>query len=260
VQVAAYNPLVSAFFQGRLLNRLHRKIIIIDGKKAFIGGQNIGDEYLSRDEKIGYWKDTGLVFSGDAVLSSQQIFFSDWLQASGEKVMGIDFYPDTPAIENKTITIITGNPDSPLTNMSIPYIQMINSAKEKIYIVTPYFFPDAATLGALYQTAGRNVDIHILLPDQSDHILLDITKPLYIKKLLAHGIKVSTYNRGFNHSKIIIIDDSLASIGTANMEKFGFFKSYEVTCVIYDNKKIKELQNDFLNDISSSTTHSPVSK
>ncbi|MDD3363784.1 MAG: cardiolipin synthase [Syntrophomonas sp.] len=260
VKVAPYNPLLSGFLQGRLHNRLHHKMIIIDGKKAFIGGENIGDEYLGKNSKIGFWKDTGIIFSGDAALSIQQVFLNDWLQSSNEKVMDKNFYPRNPDIANKTVTIIPGGPDSSLTDMSLPYIKLINNAKEKIFIVTPYFFPNAAILEALYKAAERNIEIHLILPSKTDNKIAQIIEPLYINKLLDHGIKVSTYNRGFIHSKIMIIDNHVASVGSANLEKLSFSKNYEVIGIIYDKEIIHQLQNDFLDNLKDSTTHLPTSK
>jgi cardiolipin synthase len=260
VKVAPYNPLLSGFLQGRLHNRLHRKMIIIDGKRAFIGGENIGDEYLGKNKKIGFWKDTGIIFNGDAALSIQQIFLNDWLQSSSEKVADKNFYPSTPDIANKTVTIILGGPDSPLTDMSLPYIRLINNAKEKVLIVSPYFFPNTAILEAMYKAAERNIDVHLILPSKSNSKIARITTPFFINKLLSHGIKISTYDRGFIHSKIMIIDNNIASVGTANLDILSFWKNYEVNSIIYDKEIIQQLQNDFLNDLKDSTTHLPASR
>lgn len=260
VKVAAYNPLLSGFLEGRLSNRLHRKMVIIDGEKAFIRGENIGDEYLGKNKKIGFWKDTGIVFNGDAALSIQQIFLNDWLQSSSEKILDKNFYPSTPDIANSTVKIIIGGPDSPLTNMSLPYIRLINNAKSGILIVSPYFFPDTPTLDALYQSAKQNINIHLILPRKSDNVIAQIAQPFYIKKLLKHGITVSTYERGFIHSKVMVIDNDIASIGTANLDILSFFRNYEVNSIIYDKEIIQQLQNDFSNNLKNSTTYLPAAK
>ena len=254
VQVASYNPLWSSFWQGRLDNRLHRKMIIIDGKKAFIGGVNIGDEYLGKNEKIGFWKDTEITFSGDAVRSIQQVFLDDWRQSSREKVTDNNFYPSTSARGNKIVKIIPGGPDSPLTDMSLPYIRMISNAKAKVFMASPYLLPNAAILESLYQAAQRNIDVQMILPSKSDNTIMRMIQPFYIKKLLSHGIKVSTYDRGFIHSKIMIIDNDIASVGSANLDRLSFYNNYEVISIIYDKEIIEQLQNDLLNDIKDSTT------
>ena len=224
VQAAAYNPLWSGFWQGRLDNRLHRKMIIVDGKKAFIGGENIGDEYLGKNKKIGFWKDTGITFSGDAAFSIQQVFLDDWRQSSREKVIDKNFYPSTAARANKIVRILPGGPDSPMTDMSLPYIRLISNAKEKVLMVSPYFLPNTATLEALYQAAERNIEVQLILPSKSDNTIMRMIQPFYIKKLLTHGIKVSTYNRGFIHSKIMIIDNDIASVGSAIWTDLAFIK------------------------------------
>jgi len=253
VKVASYNPLWSSFWHGSIDNRLHRKMVIIDGKKAFIGGDNIGDEYLGKNKKIGFWKDTAISFSGDAVLSIQQVFLNDWLQASGEKVVDNNFYPSSPEAANNIVKIIPGGPDSPMTDMSLPYIRLVTAAKENIFIASPYFLPNAALLETLYQAAERNVNVQLILPSRSDSRIAKIIQPFYINKLLSHGIKVSTYNRGFLHSKIMIIDNEAASVGSANLDRISFAKNYEVISIIYDKEIIKQLQNDFSNDLKDST-------
>jgi cardiolipin synthase len=257
VKVAAYNPLWSGFIQGRLDNRLHRKTIIIDGKLAFIGGENIGNEYLGKSKKTGYWKDTGIIFYGDASRSVQEIFLNDWYQASHENVANDDFYPRNDGISAKTVTILPGGPDSPLTKMNVVQTNLITKAQDKIFIATPYFFPDVSVLKALYGAAARGIDVNIIIPSHGDSKLGAVANYFYMKKLLNHGIKVSTYNKGFIHSKVIIIDDNIASVGSANLEKFSEMKNYEITSILYDQELIQELKNDFTNDLKDSTTHLP---
>jgi len=256
VKVAEYNPLLSGFLHGRMFNRLHRKMLIIDGKRAFIEGDNIGDEYLGKNKNIGFWKDTSIAFRGNAVLSIQQIFLSDWLQSSGEKIVNEKFYPKPHTTSNKTVNVILGGPDSPLTDTSLPYIKLINNAKEKVLIESPYFIPNAALLEALYKAAGRGIDIHLILPNKSDSKIAQMTKPFYINKLLKHGIKVSTYDKGFIHSKIMIVDNDAASVGTPNLDRLSFSKNYEIMSIIYDKEIINLLQNDFLNNLEDSQTPS----
>lgn len=257
VKVSVYNPLWAGFLQGRLSNRLHRKMIIIDGKQAFIGGENIGDEYLGKNKKIGFWKDTGIIFKGDAALSIQQLFLNDWLQSSDEKLANKSFYPPPPRTKNNVVKIISGGPDSRKTNMSLSYSRLINKAQEKVLIVTPYFLPNKVLLQTLYQAAAKGVDIHLILPRKSNNILARIAQPYYINHLLKHGIKVSAYNRGFIHSKIMVIDDRLASVGTANLDRLSFSRNYEVSSIIYNKDVILQLKNDFYDDLKYSTTRLP---
>ena len=145
-----------------------------------------------------------------------------------------------------------------MTDMSLPYIRLISNAKEKVFMVSPYLLPNAAILEALYQAAQQNIDVQLILPSRSDNTIMRMIQPFYIRKLLAHGIKVSTYNRGFIHSKIMIIDNDIASVGSANLDRFSFYKNYEVTSIFYDKKVIEQLQIDLLNDIKDSTTHYPT--
>jgi cardiolipin synthase len=163
--------------------------------------------------------------------------------------------PDAAEIGNKEVKIIPGDPDSPLTDISKSYSNIISNAKEKVIIITPYFFPNKDILNALYDASKRNIDVHIVLPGRNDNILARIFKPYYIKKLLSHGIKVSTYNKDFIHSKIVIIDDDIASVGTANFDLLSIYKNYEVISIVYDEEIIKQLQNDFLNVLADSTRH-----
>jgi cardiolipin synthase len=254
VKVAAYNPLLSGFLQGRLGNRLHRKIIVIDGKQAFIGGENIGDEYLGKNNKIGFWKDTGIIYQGDAALAIQQLFLNDWLQASREKITGKSFYPSTSGLMPNMVRVISGGPDSPLTNMSLTYARLVNKAQDQVLITSPYYFPDKAMAQALYKAVQRKVTVHLILPRKSDHKLTRLAQPYYINQLISHGIKVSTYNRGFIHSKIMIIDNQAASIGSANLDRFSFYRNYEVNSIIYNKDVITQLQQDFTRTLKDSTT------
>lgn len=260
VLVEAYNPIWSGFWQGRLDNRLHRKIIIIDGKSAYIGGENIGDEYLGKNPKIGFWKDTGISLKGDSVLSIQQVFLNDWLQSTHEKIEEPNFYPLASGIGDKSVNIIPGSPDSRKMNISLPYINLVNSAKSKIYMVSPYFIPNNALLKAVYGAAERNIDIQLILPAKNDDLLARLIQPFYIKNLLSHGIKVYTYNQGFIHSKIMIVDDEAASVGSANFDRLSLSRNYEIISVIYDKELIKQLQNDFLNDLEDSTPLFPANQ
>lgn len=253
VMVAAFNPIWSGVWQGRLDNRLHRKMIIIDGKEAFIGGENIGDEYLGRNPRIGFWKDTEVNLTGDSVLSIQQIFLNDWWQTTHEKIESPDFYPAYRNPADKTVSILPGGPDSRATDMSLPYINLVNSAHQKIYMASPYFFPNNAFLKALYDAVGRNIEVSLVLPAKSDIILVRWLQPYYTRKLLNHGIKVYTYDQGFIHSKIMIIDDEAVSVGSANLDRLSFSRNYEITGIFYDKSLITELQNDFINDLNNSS-------
>lgn len=255
IKVFPYNPLLKSFIQGRFSNRLHRKIIIIDGRTAFIGGQNIGDEYLGKDQDIGYWKDSGIFLSGKCVASLQQIFFNDWFMACMEKITDTKYYPTALAESDQPIKIILGGPDSRSTDISHSFINLLSRSKKNVYIISPYFVPDNKLLQALYACAERGIDVQIILPAKSDHPIAQTIMPYYISKLMKKGIKVFAYHNGFIHSKIIIIDGEIASIGTANMDIISFRRSHELLAILNDKEIINQLVIDFNNDLLASTPY-----
>ncbi|WP_274365559.1 cardiolipin synthase [Paenibacillus thermotolerans] len=253
--------LAEAFFPSklRLLNfrinfRNHRKLVIIDGKIGYVGGFNVGDEYLGLNERFGYWRDTHLRIQGTAVYALHMRFILDWNQASSRNV--IHYAPSLfPPMESKGdvgLQIVTSGPDSDFEHIKNGYMKMIASAKESIYIQTPYFIPDSSLMDAIRIAALSGVAVHLMIPDKPDHIFVYWATLSYVGELLKAGVKVYQYNNGFIHAKTIVVDERLASVGTANIDNRSLKLNFEVNAFIYDESVSKRLADIFAQDLAVS--------
>lgn len=234
-------------------NRNHRKIVIIDKKIAYIGGFNIGDEYLGKNPKRGYWRDTHIRIQGPGIIDLQIRFFLDWRNAGNQDIL-ID---ENVFLENHTkghvpIQVLSSGPDSQLEMIKLAYIEMINNAKEYIYIQTPYFVPDETFIDALRLALIKGVDVRIMIPNKQDHIFVYWATYSFIGDLLPLGLKAYTYENGFLHSKTIVIDSKISSIGSANFDKRSFKLSFECNAFIYGSKIGEEMKKIFLKDLEDS--------
>jgi len=253
VKVAIFFASNFPFFNFKINYRNHRKIVVIDGKKAYIGGFNVGDEYIGLNKKIGYWRDTHVRISGDAVIDLQTRFFLDWGYASKEDLMFLPHYfPDTNNEGNVGIQIISSGPDKLDEVIKSNYVKMINSAKESILIQTPYFVPDASVFESLKIAAMSGVDVKIMIPCKPDHPFVYWATYWYCGGLLQYGVKVFTYENGFLHSKTLVIDGKVSSVGTANFDVRSFKLNFECNAVIYDTKTSSMLRDIFMEDLNYS--------
>ncbi len=234
----------------RINYRNHRKIAIIDGKCGFIGGFNIGDEYLGLDKKFGYWRDNHLRIRGNAVHSMQMRFFSDWNHSSDDKLIYEKRYYPTMSIKSDTgIQIVSSGPDSEEMHIKNGYLKMITSAKKSIYIQTPYFVPDQSFMDSLKIAALSGVDVNIMIPNKPDHIFIYWASYSYIGELLRSGVKAYTYEGGFLHAKTVIVDEELASVGTANIDIRSFKLNFEINAFVYDQTVASSLTYFFKEDL-----------
>ncbi len=254
--------LVEVFFPSRLpfinlrLNfRNHRKLVIIDGRIGYIGGFNVGDEYIGLNPKFGYWRDTHLRIQGSAVYAIQTVFILDWNEAS--KHHDIGFVPEHfPEIESPLdsigMQIVTSGPDSKWEQIKNGYIKLIMSAKHSILIQTPYFVPDASLLDALRIAALSGIKVSIMIPNKPDHIFVYWATYSYIGELLEAGASIYIYDNGFIHAKTIIVDNETASVGTSNIDMRSFKLNFEVNAFIYNCKFANTLTDAFDEDIKVS--------
>ncbi|MDQ0216299.1 cardiolipin synthase [Oikeobacillus pervagus] len=259
----AFNPLkaaggeVEVFFPTRIplinlrLNyRNHRKLVIIDGKIGYIGGFNVGDEYLGLNKKFGYWRDTHLRIEGTAVHAIQTRFILDWNQASDHYDIQYEdhYFPDFSHDGEIPMQIVSSGPDSDWEQIKCGYIKMISSAKKSILIQTPYFIPDASLLDALKIAALSGVDVRLMIPNKPDHMFVYWATYSYLGEMLEAGAKVYIYNNGFIHAKTIIVDNKISSVGTANIDVRSFRLNFEVNAFIYHQETAKLLADFFEED------------
>lgn len=249
-KVAVFFPPFLSYFSFRINYRNHRKICIIDGEEAYIGGFNIGDEYLGLSKKFGFWRDTHIKIKGSAVEELKLRFIKDWKFA----VKNDDnFYADTPTKKGSGragVQIVSSGPDSQWASIKDGYFSMITKAKKRIYIQTPYFIPDDSIYDALKVAALSGVDVKIMIPCKPDHPFIYWAGLSYIGELLEAGVKFYTYENGFLHSKTFIMDDFVTSIGTANLDIRSFKLNFEVNAFIYDEEVNQKMIEQFNIDLN----------
>ncbi len=253
-EVEVFFPSKLQLINLRLNYRNHRKTVIIDGKVGYIGGFNIGDEYLGLNQKFGYWRDTHLRIEGTSVHDIQTRFILDWNQASYR--YDIEYKPSLFPKPEKTgnigMQIVTSGPDSEWSQIKHGYIKMISLARESIYIQTPYFIPDASLLDTIRIACLSGVDVHIMIPNKPDHIFVYWATLSYIGELLKAGAKVHIYDNGFIHAKTVVIDERISSVGTANIDIRSLNLNFEINAFIYDDQIASELKQAFIEDIKLS--------
>lgn len=251
-KVHFFFPSLLSYINLRLNYRNHRKLAIIDGNYGFIGGFNVGDEYIGLNKKMGYWRDTHLKIQGTAVHDIQTRFLLDWKVASGEEITQVlRYYPPPKDIGTSGLQIVSCGPDSPQEEIKQGYIKMINSAKERICIQTPYFIPDESIQEALKIAALSGVEVQIMIPNKPDHIFVYWATYSFIGDLLHSGAKAFIYDIGFLHAKTIVVDQKISSVGTANFDIRSFKLNFEVNAFIYDVNVSEELQQAFDKDLES---------
>jgi cardiolipin synthase len=215
--------------------RNHRKIVVVDGQTAWVGGLNVGDEYKGLDPQFGFWRDTHLKVEGPVVPCVQVAFFEDWHWATGELLDGLDWDPD-PARSgaSRALLCLPSGPADPMETCTLFFLHSINRAQKRLWIATPYFVPDEQFINALRLAALRGVDIRILIPDKSDSTLIQLSGWSYIEELEGTGIQVYRYTKGFMHHKVVLIDDAFGTIGTANFDNRSFRLNFEITMAFAD--------------------------
>ncbi|HJC47220.1 MAG TPA: cardiolipin synthase [Candidatus Lachnoclostridium pullistercoris] len=264
VKVGVFFPATLGRINLRVNYRNHRKIVVIDGRVGYVGGFNIGREYIGKDPKFGYWRDTHLKLHGDAVISLQMRFAQDWNYACKENLFRHAEYFDIPhsaheerrkVLEGKRpplgVQIISSGPDARDRQIRNNYLELFYKAKDHIYIQTPYFVPDDAVLSALEVAAKSGVDVRLMIPCKPDHPFVYWATYSYVGDLLDAGAKCYTYENGFLHAKGVMADGRVCSYGTANMDIRSFELNFEVNAVIYDEDTTEKLEKIFLEDLKN---------
>ncbi|WP_062109132.1 cardiolipin synthase [Bacillus niameyensis] len=252
-KVSAFFPSVIPHLNLQVNFRNHRKLVIIDGKLGYVGGFNIGDEYLGLNKKFGYWRDTHLKITGQAVYGMHTRFILDWNQASPDKISYEDrLFPVMEPMGDTDIQIVSSGPDSEWEQIKYGVIKLISSAKKYIYIQTPYFIPDASVLDALKIAALSGVDVKLMIPNKPDHPFVYWATYSYVGDLLKTGAKIYIYDNGFIHAKKIIADGKIATIGTANIDVRSFRLNFEVNAFLYDQVLVEQLVDIFHEDMKLS--------
>lgn len=252
VKVACFFPSWIPFLKLRANYRNHRKICIIDGLEAYLGGFNIGEEYVGLNKRLGYWRDTHLKITGTAARLIDLQFLLDQRFATHQDVSLDKYIPTEPNYSAGTVgmQIVSSGPDSKYPSVRNGYIKMITDAKKSIYIQTPYFVPDEGVFTALKLAALSGIDVKIMIPNQPDHIFVYWATYAHIGELLDCGVKCFTYEKGFLHAKTILIDEAICSVGTANFDVRSFKLNFEINAFIYDLDTTHKLVRIFEEDLA----------
>jgi len=254
IEVAIFGPVKLPFLNSKLNFRNHRKIVVIDNHIGFVGGLNIGDEYLGRVESFGFWRDTHLLVKGEAVRSLQLIFLQDWYYSTDTSFLSAEYMETSRkgVVSSGGVQMIAGGPDNEFSVIKNIFFSMITSAKKSVWIASPYFIPDEDIFQAIKVAALSGVDVRLLIPQKPDKWFVWHASRSYFPDLLEVGVRIYQYERGFMHSKIVIVDNELASIGTANMDLRSFHLNFEVNAFLYETESIQKLVNDYLEDLEYS--------
>ena len=255
VKVFPFYKLLIFRVANRLNYRNHRKIVIIDGETAFVGGINISDKYDNSKQNKLYWRDTHLKIKGEAIWSLQNIFIADWNFCSGEKLkVEESFFKRHFSIDScQWSQIVSSGPDFVRPDVLHSYIKAIESANENIFITTPYFIPPKELLTALKMAAISGIDVRVLAPGISDSMIVNAVTKSYFGDLLACGVKIYLYEKGFVHAKTMVCDNQLAIVGTTNLDHRSFELNFEVNAIVYDHQVATNLKNLFFDDLNFAT-------
>ncbi|SEE75696.1 cardiolipin synthase [Pseudomonas coleopterorum] len=230
--------------------RNHRKIVVVDGIKGFIGGHNVGDEYLGGNPKLSPWRDTHVSISGPVIACLQESFAEDWFWAARELPPLI--LPDAYEEDGVLCQVLATGPADSYETCSLFFVESIHAANERVWITTPYFIPDEAVFAALRLAVLRGVDVRILLPSRPDHKVVYAASSLFAFEAVRAGVRMFRYGPGFLHQKVVLIDDEITAIGSANMDNRSFRLNFEIMLLTVDKDFTGEVERMLLDDFAQS--------
>lgn len=258
VGIFPFMPVRFPSFSSKINYRNHRKILVVDGNMGFVGGLNIADKYLHGLPDLGPWKDTHLRLMGDSVAALDSVFLSDWNFVSGESVSRTDpMFTYSKTGNRCLVQVASSGPDTDWATIMQVYFAAIATARNSIYLTSPYFSPDESLLTALKTAALSGVDVRMIFPRTSDSVIANWNTRSYISELLEAGVRIYLFNDGFIHSKYLLVDEIFASVGSPNVDVRSFDLDFEVTALIYNNEFATELGSLFLEDLKSCSEIKP---
>ena len=246
VEVSTFNTTQGFRNRFQINFRNHRKIVVVDGKVAWTGGINIGDEYLGHHKKLTPWRDTHVRIQGPAVAGAQSSFIRDWLWAA-RSLIDVDWVADAAPDGDALVMFVASSPSDDLPTTQLLFVHALNAAKERIWIASPYFVPDTAVIAALQLAALRGVDVRVMLPLIYDRLHVKLSSLWFIEKLEHVGVRFYEFEQGFLHQKVMLIDHGIATVGTANFDNRSFRLNFEVLAVVIDE--------DFASEVESMLNH-----
>lgn len=248
IEVHPFMPVRFPAFTGKVNYRNHRKIIVIDGKVGFIGGMNLAQRYVKGHKGI-MWRDTHVKISGAVVYGLQRAFLIDWFHADRTLITDRKYYPDTTITPNNNlIQIVTSSPTNVWEELEQGYIKILLSAKRYVYMETPYFLPTEPIFFAMRTAALSGVDVRLMVSLKTDSKLVQMASRSYLTQTIQAGVKVICYEEGFNHTKLLVADDNVATIGSANIDFRSFENNFEANAFFYDKSMAQRIKDIFLTD------------
>ncbi|UCE88154.1 MAG: cardiolipin synthase [Pseudomonadota bacterium] len=258
VEVSSFKPTQGARNRFQLNFRNHRKMVVVDGRMAWVGGHNVGDEYLGLDADFSPWRDTHVRLEGPVVLQLQMTILGDWYWAT-RQLPEMNWSPQPAEGHDKKVMVFPFGPTGPFETASLFFVTALNSARERIWLSAPYFVPDAAVMKALQLAALRGVDIRIITTGKGDSLPVYLAAFHYIRELRGLGIKFYAYKPGFLHEKVMLVDDYISTVGTPNFDNRSFRLNFEVTSVIVDKEFAREMKAMFEADFAHAENIDPDS-
>lgn len=254
IRVHSFLPVSFPRLRRELNFRNHRKIVVIDGVIGFMGGLNIGDMYISAESGMGFWRDTHIELRGPAVSCLDDIFRADWVFCD-QAPMEHDDPPPLEPMGSSTVQIVASGPNKNWKPILHGYFSLIANAKESLWLCTPYFVPGESLMTALSVAAMSGIDVRVMIPHKTDHALVYWASLSNIEELLRAGVKVYRYEKGFIHSKILIADGSVVSVGTANLDARSLEINFEVQAFVYDPEVARDFIAAYEKDLEESSQY-----
>lgn len=251
VETASFLPVHFPFLSNKVNYRNHRKLVIIDGLVGFVGGMNVADRYISGNE-LGKWRDTLIKIEGHAVHGLQNSFLIDWFFVSRTLISSTEYYPKSITKGNKLIQIASSGPDSDWESILQSFCKIISSAKKYVYLQTPYFLPPESLLSSIKIAALSGVDVRLVISENSDAKFTNTASRSYLREIMDAGVKVYFYNKGFVHSKTIVSDDYVSTIGSTNLDFRSFEQHFEINAFIYNKDFAVKMKEIYEIDLKSS--------
>jgi len=261
VQIVPFNTRQGSNNLFQLNFRNHRKIVVIDGKSSWLGGLNIGDDYLGEDKKLSPWRDTHIRIDGPSSIIAQSIFALDWYYAEKEMIKGLTWLPTEAGIDlsdasdenKKEVMVLSSGPADNHETASLFFTNALNVARKRIWIATPYFIPDESTLAALKLALFKGLDLRIITPRLNDNWFVRHAANIYLSELSQHGAKIYFYEKGFMHQKVMLVDHNISMVGTVNFDNRSFRLNFEVTGIVADKEFATDVEVMLLDDLGNST-------
>lgn len=247
IAVSAFNPTRGPRNRFQLNFRNHRKIVVVDGRVGWVGGHNVGDEYLGLDPKFSPWRDTHVRIEGPAVQQLQSVAMTDWYWAT-RTIPELEWKPEPASRDSHRVMILPSGPVGPFETASLYFVAALNSAEQRVWLSAPYFVPDDAVMKSLKLAALRGVDVRVLTSGKGDSLPVQLAGYYFMQELKGLGIRFYAYTPGFLHEKALLIDDDISVVGTHNFDNRSFRLNFEVAALVQDGDFATQMQSMFETD------------